>query len=360
MIWLVFSATACGQGASSSPDAGTSAAGRPSLAADGDAAVVEPASGGRTSQGNAGAAALDAGQPARPGDESDASVDAAPAPSVCLQFSEPVAVGSIELPELDQLSGLVASRSQDGVLFAHEDSTGAPLLYALDTTGRSLAVFTLSGAPNNDWEDIALGSGPDGPLLFIADIGDNAVRTNGTPRGELQVIRLPEPSVALDGSTGAQTLSELEVLRFSYPDGAFDAETLLVHPITGELVIVTRSAGGDSRIFRAPGSTPPDTPTPLEEIGRLAFDPSGQGANATAGDISPSGDRILVRTYTRVYVWPTAPGMPLDAVFGLTPVTLDWAVEPQGEGITFASDGRAWLAAGEQEPTIYRAEANCP
>jgi hypothetical protein len=307
--------------------------------------------------GGANAADAAAGGDAGPSDAS--AVDAASARLGCLEFSEPVPVGSIEAPELDQLSGLVASRTQDGVLFAHEDSTGAPLLYALDTRGRTLAVFTLSGAPNDDWEDIAIGPGPAGPSLFIADIGDNAVRNNGTPRGELQVIRLPEPSVALDGSSGERALSEVEVLRLSYPVGAHDAETLMVHPITGELVIVTRSAVGDSRIFRAPGSIPAGTPTLLEEIGRLAFDSSGQGANATAGDISPTGDRVLLRTYTRVYIWPATPGMALDAVFGRTPVTRDWAVEPQGEGITFSMDGRAWLAAGEREPTIYRADANC-
>ena len=354
LIWLAFSATACGHEAADSADAGgLSAAGRASVGATkADAAPSAPSdasAGGGTAEADAASS-----------EPRDASTARASALGSCLEFSEPVSVGSIELPELDQLSGLVASRTPDGVLFAHEDSTGEPLLYALDTAGRTLAVFTLSGAPHIDWEDIAIGPGPTGPSLYIADIGDNALRTNGTPRDELQVIRLPEPRVALDGSTGEQNLSELEVLRLSYPDGAHDAETLLVHPVTGELVIVTRSSVGDSRVFRASGSTLPDTPTQLEAIGHIAFDPSGQGANATGGDISPTGDRIVLRTYTRVYMWPVAPGMALDAVFELTPVTRDWAVEPQGEGITFSSDGRAWLAAGEQEPTFYRADANCP
>jgi len=287
--------------------------------------------------------------------------DSGPQSSACLDFAEPVAVGSIDLPTIDQLSGLVASRTQAGVLFAHEDSTGDPIVYALDTSGRTLASFDITGAPNTDWEDIAIGSGPSGsPQLFIGDIGDNAVRTGVPSRAELQVIRVPEPAVTLDQPRSEQTLSAFDVLRFRYPDGAHESETLFVHPVTGDIVVVTRSGSGDSRVFRAPGSTPPDTLTTLEEIGRIAFDPSGQGAIATAGDISPNGDRVLVRTYTRVYVWAAPIDMGLGDVFRQEPEVLDFAVEPQGEGISFAGDGHSWLAAGEQEPTLYRALARCP
>jgi len=290
----------------------------------------------------------------------DDGTDSGTLSSPCLAFSEPEAVGAIEEPALDQLSGLVASRTQPGVLFAHEDSTGAPILYALDTSGRALARFTLAGAPNFDWEDIALASGPSGPELYIGDIGDNAVRTGPAARDELQVIRLPEPTVALDGAPSEQTLTEFDVLRLRYPEGVHESETLLVHPLTNDIVLVTRSSSGDSRVFRAPGSTPRDTLTTLEEIGRIAFDPSGQGAIATAGDISPSGDRVLVRTYTRVYVWAAPMGEALADVFRGAPVVQDFAVEPQGEGITFSADGQSWIAAGEQEPTLYRAAARCP
>jgi hypothetical protein len=291
----------------------------------------------------------------------DASAPEASVSDVCLEFSAPVAIGTIELDQLDQLSGFVASRARDGVLYAHEDSTGAPTVYALDTAGRSLAAFTLQGAPNTDWEDIALGPGPGGAThLFIGDIGDNAIRTGGTARAELAVMRLPEPEVALGQDFVEETLPTFDVLRFTFPSGVHEAETLMVHPGTGDLLIVTRSAVGDSHVYRAPGSTPPDTPTVLEEIARLAFDPSGQGALATAGDISPSGDRVLIRTYTDVYVWDAPSGMALAAVFRGTPAIQPWAVEPQGEAISFMADGRAWLSASEQSRAIYRSDEACP
>jgi hypothetical protein len=290
----------------------------------------------------------------------DGGSDAGRADAICLEFSAPVAIGTIEEPALDQLSGFVASRSQPGVLFAHEDSTGAPIVYALTLDGRSLATFDLTGAPNTDWEDIALGPGPDGTSqLFIGDIGDNPVRTGGAPRPEIQVIRLAEPVVASSATPFAGTLSAYDVLRFTYPSGVHESETLMVDPRSGDILIVTRSTLGDSRVFRAPGSTPPDTPTLLEEIGRITLPTTGQAAIATAGDISPSGDRILVRTYTDVYLWPAPAGMALRVVFEQQPRVLPWAIEPQGEAISFAADGHAWVSAGEQDATLYRAAENC-
>jgi hypothetical protein len=353
-----------GAGPASPGSAGPGSAGPGGAGAGGRGSgiAVSGSDGGGAGIGLAGAAdSAGASVDSTGGGGSDAGAPDESGPPPCLEFSVPVVAGTIELAELDQLSGFVASRARDGVLFAHEDSTGAPIVYALDTTGRSLAAFTLEGAPNLDWEDIALGPGPGGAThLFIGDIGDNAIRTGGAPRAELAVIRLPEPEVALAQAFVEQTLSNFDVLRFTYPTGVHEAETLMVHPGTGDLLIVTRSTVGDSHVYRAPGSTPPDTPTVLDEIGQIAFDPSGQGALATAGDISPTGDRVIVRTYTNVYLWPAPSGMALDAVFRGTPVILPSAVEPQGEAISFVADGHAWLSGSEQSRAIYRSDEACP
>jgi hypothetical protein len=374
-VWLAIAASlACGQGAATAGGPIVEAAGAGSTdPGSGDPASAGSGAGGRSdgiAAGGSEGAIPDLGRADARGaagvatGSTDASaVDAGVGEESlipCLEFSEPVVVGAIDRIDLDQLSGLVASRARDGVLFAHEDSTGSPIIYALDATGHGLATFTLAGAPNTDWEDIAIGPGPDGVTdLFIADIGDNPVRTGGAARAEIAVIRLPEPAVTLGQSFAEAALSDFDVLRFTYPGGVHEAEALMVHPRTGELLIVTRSSSGDSRVYRAPASTPPDTPTVLEEIAQIAFDPNGQGALATAGDISPTGDRVLVRTYTNVYLWPVPPGATLDAAFRGPPQIIPWAVEPQGEAISFTADGRAWLAAGEQSPSIYRSEQAC-
>ena len=48
-------------------------------------------------------------------------------------------------------------------------------LFAVSTrTGHTMAVLTISGATNCDWEDISLGTGPGGyTYIYIGDVGGN-------------------------------------------------------------------------------------------------------------------------------------------------------------------------------------------
>ena len=84
------------------------------------------------------------------------------------------------------------------------------------------------------------GRRPNGrPLLYVGDIGDNASR-----RASIDVYRVPEPRV------GAAASAPAARLRLRYPDGAHDAEALLVDPLRGDLVIVTKVLGA-ARAYRA-------------------------------------------------------------------------------------------------------------
>jgi hypothetical protein len=153
-------------------------------------------------------------------------------------------------------------------------------------------------------------------------------------------------------------VSGSQVLRFTYPDGAHNAETLMVDPVTGDILIVTKETSGISGVFSAPGSTPVDTPTALMRVAMIQFQGSGTAIQAGGGDISPTGDRVLVRTYNSIRLWPRAATWM--ATFAATPVTLPSPTEPQSEGLTFSADGRAWLSSGEQAAAIYQANATCP
>jgi hypothetical protein len=226
--------------------------------------------------------------------------------------------------------------------------------------GADLGEYELTGATATDWEDIAVGPNGDQTFVFLADIGDNAARTgNGTPRDEIQVYRVAEPSVALGQSPAVESLDDWQVLRFTYPDAPHDAETLFVDPISQDLFFVTKEADGNARVFRAAADTPADTPTELEEVASYSIDGNGMAIQVSAGDISPSGDRILLRTYEAIYLWQRPAGQSVAASFDQEPVTLPSPTEPQGEALTFASDGRAWLSAGEQVKVLYRGTALC-
>jgi hypothetical protein len=261
---------------------------------------------------------------------------------------------------LSELSGLVASRAHPGVLYAHADSGADAIFYAMTVAGASLGSFTLSGTSATDWEDISVGPGPDtGSFIYVGDIGDNAARTgNGSKRTEIQVYRVPEPEVAADTSMGDQTLGNWQRLRFTYPDAAHDAETLMVDPVTADILIVTKETSGASKVFRAPGSTPTDTPTVLELVATLSIGSSGaKSALVTAGDISPSGDSVILRSYTAIWLWCRASTWA--GTFAVAPNELPSASEPQGEGLSFSYDGKVWYSAGETSTTIYQASSGC-
>jgi hypothetical protein len=272
-------------------------------------------------------------------------------------------VGQVQSTALSELSGLAASRAQAGVLYAHADSGAGAVFVALDTTGKTLGNYTLSGVTATDWEDIAVGPAPGGSnAVYIGDTGDNAARTgSGTARSEIQVYRVAEPVVSTTQTAVNATLTGAVRLRFTYPDRAHDAETLMVDPVTGDILIVTKETSGASLVFRAPGSTPADQPAVLEAIATVVMGTAGaQSALVTAGDISPSGDRVILRTYTAISLWPRAAGSSWAPTFAQSPVQVPSPTEPQGEGLTFSADGRAWYAAGEQESAIYQGLAVCP
>jgi hypothetical protein len=257
---------------------------------------------------------------------------------------------------------MVESRKQPGVLYAHADSGGTATVFVMNETGKALGTITLTGAPCTDWEDIATGVDAAGThYVYVADIGDNASRTGtGTPRTSIQVLRFVEPDVATLNPTSTLTIGNWQSINLAYPNGTHDAETLFVDPLTEDLVIVTKDTSGQSFVYRAPSSLfGGSATTKLEPVGTVTVGTSGtNSALIAAGDISPTGDRVILRTYTAILLFPRQTTW--ENTFAAVPVTLPSATEPQSEGLTFNSDGTAWLSAGEQSASIHQGVQQCP
>lgn len=256
-----------------------------------------------------------------------------------------------EDPAIDESSGLAASRVTPGLLWTHNDSGGAPVLYAVDpATGATRAELRLD-VEARDWEDLAAGPGPDGrPSLFVGDIGDN---TAEHPSVTVHVV--PEPDLAPGATVTAETPT---TYRFVYEDGPHDAETLLVHPATGRIAIVTKDLSGRAGVYLAPESPDPvsenlltfaatarftipeDASDSQGPIGRLGY------YLATGGDVSPDGTRVVVRSYGEAREWPVVDG-DLAAAFAIEPTVTPLPDAPQGEAITYTLDG-AWLVASSE------------
>jgi hypothetical protein len=250
-------------------------------------------------------------------------------------------------------SGLAASRTNTGVLWTHNDSGDGPYLFAIDRQGRTLARFTVNGAKNKDWEDIAVGPGRDGrPALYIGDIGDNS-----EDRDNLIVYRIPEPLVGAGWTRHEANTAPAEKFPFRYPDGGHDAETLLVHPKTGELYIVTKSKRGRSGVYAFPIPLQSDRKVTLRKVASLTFTSSfGSGRIAeaermtTGGAISPDGRRIAIRTYVSAYEWDIAPNQSVGDALKGKPRTIFLPLTRQGESLCYRADGKALLMTSESSP----------
>lgn len=257
-------------------------------------------------------------------------------PALCRKLDDAV-TGRVQDRALSELSGLVQSRANPGLLWSHEDSGAGPQLWALAPDGRVLGGVTVTGAQAVDWEDIATGPSPSGggDVLYVADIGDNRAQ-----RDSVTVYRIPEPSPG----AGASAPAEQMVLR--YPDGPRDAETLLVDPRRGTLVIVSKEIAG-GRAYSVPRFTP--------GAATLRRGPEVAPVFATGGDVSADGRVVAVRGYTSLAVWRRRGDESIVATLRRAPCTPPTSLfEGQGEALALNRTGTAARTVAEGAPAVLR------
>lgn len=252
-------------------------------------------------------------------------------------YGAPRLLGHLENPAIIESSGLAASIIDPGRLWTHNDSANAPVVYCIELDGRACGEVTVTNAIARDWEDIAVGPGPDESLiyLYVGDIGDNAISEE-----TITIYRFPEPQPGADRSIDV----EAQAIRLSYPDGPHDAETLLVHPRTGDLYIVTKEEV--SGVYKA---SPPFTTDSTMMLDRVAqFSIFDTLSDRTGGAISPDGRRVVVSTYVNAFefVLPDGEAM-FDAIWSQEPLRVPIGPLSQAEGITYSVDGREIIATEE-------------
>ncbi len=273
-----------------------------------------------------------------------------PSPSARGTYGPPVNLASLKNPAINESSGLVASRTTPGLYWTHNDSGDGPNIYAFDERGAKRGTWRVKGASASDWEDIAAGPGPQAgqSYLYIGDIGDNQER-----RAEIVVYRVKEPVIKPGDSSSSKlkplVTEQTEVIQIRYPDGPHDAESLMVHPKTGDLYIVTKIPFANPVVYKA--SAPQNThgPTTLKRIAELSV-PSLLGGLITGGDISPDGLRVALCDYVDGYELVLADARSqFDQIWGQSLKPVNLGQRKQGESIAYRLDGRALLATSEGE-----------
>ncbi|WP_110180363.1 hypothetical protein [Nocardioides solisilvae] len=212
-------------------------------------------------------------------------------------------------PEVVESSGLALV---DGLLATVNDSGDSGRVFAVDpATGET--VGTTRWAPDPvDVEALA----PAGPgEVWVADVGDNL-----RARDAVEVLRVPL------GRRAQQV--DPPRWRLTWPDGARDAEALVVHPRTGRLHLVSKGVLG-GELVAAPAVLAADRPNPLEPLAPVA-------GLVTDGAFWPDGRHLLLRSYDRLHVY-SYPAVEKVADLPLPP-------QPQGEGLAVTPDGHVWVS----------------
>jgi len=277
-----------------------------------------------------------------------------PPSDVCLQCGAFAVVGSFSDPGIQECSGLVASQIHSGILWVHNDSGDAARVFAVKEDGTLRGEYALQGVSATDWEDIAWGpcsSGGWSDCLYIGDIGDNAKL-----RSEVQIYRVREPTVPLEGPVVYESLNGVEQFNCAYPDGPHDAETLLVDPDSGIPYIITKDAAGNTGVYRSPQPLTPGETTTLEKLTVLT-----SGSYLTAGDVSPNGSRIILRDYLTSFEYPRLSGQSFAQIFDNAPCTILPALEIQGEALAIGpSSLEVYTTSEGQGAPIHRALCSAP
>jgi hypothetical protein len=265
--------------------------------------------------------------------------------------------GTLAAPALREASGLAASRRDENVLWAVNDSGNPALLHALDREGRDLGQIRVEGARDTDWEDIAAFRLGETPYLLVADIGDNGA---GRSRYYLYVVEEPMPAAG-------GTVPLAWRVAFAYPQGPRDAESVAVDVENGRVLLLTKR-DSPPRVYSVPlRPEPSDEPLRAELVGGLVAESmAGKRRNRllnslysepTAWDISPGA--IAVLTYRRLALYARIAGEPLLNALTRAPVTLELPALAQAEALAFAGDARIYVTGEGRGAPLLTTECLC-
>ncbi len=251
-------------------------------------------------------------------------------------------LGQIEDNRLKEISGIDKSQINKNVFWIHNDSGDSAQIFAIDNKGKHLGKFLLQNIENRDWEDITVGPGSiDGQsYIYIGEIGDNEAIYDVK-----YIYRFKEPQINFDKIPNDSMIHDVETIAYKYPDGPRDAETLMIDPLTMNLIIVSkREESVHVYVLLFPQNT--DSINILQQIATLPI------TQVTGGDISNSGTKIILKNYDNIYYWLRTAGQSLQDAFSKLPEHLTYIVEPQGEAICWSNDEKGYFTLSEEADNI--------
>ena len=285
-------------------------------------------------------------------------------------YHEPILTGNLANPDINEASGMIASRINRGAFWIHNDGGDGPYFFAVTETGRHMGTFRIAAAENVDWEDMGHFSFEGTAYLLIADVGDNNAR-----RSNCALYAVAEPVLSPSDSENHRTLPIAMHWRFRYEDGPRDCEAVAVDVENQKILLLSKrdtqpvlyslplmpGTGGDIKIAKKIMSIkniPPPTKADFQfKYGQYRSQP-------TAMDLSPSGREIVILTFKNAYGYKHPVGEDWKTSFSRTPMIVHLPSAEntklrQREALCFSANGRALFVTSEDKfAPIYRLDRN--
>lgn len=247
--------------------------------------------------------------------------------------------GTIENPNLIELSGLAPSIINAGKYWGHNDSLNAPILFLLGANGKNYGQVNIDGALNLDWEAIQVAKCQFATnCVYIGDIGDN-YEFRETVRVEL----IPEPK------ENAKNAKVTQSLILKYPDGPHNSESLLINNEGNRIYLIEKldwkNRKQDIKIYGAeiPNSKEKFVKINLQILGKI----SNKSPKFPIGAITDAAfyekSQIIFRDYRNIYLLEGK----IQNQSKLTPYQLVSPKIKQSEALTISHDGAHLLVGSE-------------
>lgn len=274
--------------------------------------------------------------------------------SVSELFSQPRTIGKIKNSDVIEASGIAVSKCQPNVFWVHNDSGDDAFIYAVNSAGDNLGTWKVKNAQNFDWEDIAEFKDSNGRcFVYIGEIGDNRLI-----RSVHTVYRVAEPQVTpatanLKRNDALET-DPAESVSFRYADGNHNAETLMVHPVSGDIYVLSKNRTGPSGVYKIAPTFNSGVVQQVATIANVQV-PSVPIGLLTGGDISSDGSHVAICDYVDGYELTLPAGdNNFDDIWKQQVVRIDLGPRDTGEAIAYGLNGTTIYATteGKNAPII--------
>lgn len=235
---------------------------------------------------------------------------------------------------LREVSGIASSIANPKHLWAHNDAGNKAEVYLLNESLDITMTCELRGIENRDWEDIAVGPGPDPDksYVYVGDIGDN-----GADHPEKHIYRFEEP--VLKEGEAKVVISDFDKITFRLEGAIKDTETLLLDPRTKNLYVVTKR---ENPVYvyelKYPYDNDVHTAHPMFSLPM---------SRIVGGDLSRDGEEILLKNDDMIFYWNGASSGSIAETMNTSFMTVPYEKEPQGEAIAWAHDGSGFYTLSE-------------